>query len=37
MMAKVYCRLVKAGTWKLSDVPARWRDEVEAMLVEEDE
>lgn len=31
-MAKVYFSLVKAGSWKLEDVPERWRPEVEKML-----
>lgn len=34
-MAKIYCRLVKAGSWKLEDVPEIWRAEVERLLDEE--
>lgn len=31
-MAKIYAKLVKAGTWTLEQVPERWRSEVEALL-----
>lgn len=31
-MAKVYARLVKAGTWAIEDVPERWRDDVKRII-----
>lgn len=31
-MAKIYYNRIKAGKWAIEDVPARWRDEVQAML-----
>lgn len=31
-MAKIYYNRVKAGAWKLEEVPERWRDDVKAML-----
>lgn len=31
-MAKVYARLVKAGTWQINDVPTKWREEVKEIL-----
>lgn len=34
-MAKIYLNRVKAGKWRLEDVPARWREEVAAMLAAE--
>lgn len=34
-MAKLYARLVKAGLWSIDDVPALWRQQVQAMLDEE--
>lgn len=34
-MAKVYYRKVKAGDMKISDVPLRWRAEVEALLAKD--
>lgn len=34
-MAKVYYRKVKAGDMKISEVPPRWRAEVEALLAQD--
>ena len=34
-MAKIYYNRVRAGKWRLEDVPARWRDDVAAMLAED--
>lgn len=31
-MAKLYYTLVKAGTWKIEQVPGLWKAEVEKML-----
>lgn len=31
-MAKKYADAIKAGTKTIKDVPARWRDEVRALL-----
>lgn len=31
-MAKIYANLVRKGDWDIEDVPARWRDEVKALL-----
>lgn len=31
-IAKVFYDLIKANTWKLEDVPLRWREEVQALL-----
>ena len=31
-MAKIYCRRILAGEMTIEDVPARWRDEVQALL-----
>lgn len=31
-MVKVYYNLVKNGKWDIEDVPARWRDGVQALL-----
>ena len=31
----VYYPLVKAGTWRLEDVPLKWRSEVEELLAAE--
>lgn len=31
-MAKLYYTLVKAGTWKIEQVPNLWRAEVERMI-----
>lgn len=31
-MARVYANRIKAGKWKLEDVPSRWRAEVESIL-----
>lgn len=31
-MAKIYAKLVKAGTWTIEQVPERWRAQVEALL-----
>ena len=36
-MAKIYAKLVKAGTWTIEQVPERWRAQVEEMLVAEGE
>ena len=35
-MAKIYYRRIKDGVMTIEEVPARWREQVEAML-EEDE
>ena len=34
-MVNVYYRLVKAGTWKIEQVPELWRSDVQAKLDEE--
>ena len=34
-MVKLYVRKIKAGALSIEDVPARWRDAVEAALAEE--
>ena len=31
-MAKIYYRKILAGEMTIEDVPARWRDEVQALL-----
>lgn len=31
-MAKIYYRQIKAGNITIDDVPDRWRDEVQALL-----
>ena len=31
-MAKLYYTLVKAGTWRIEQVPVLWKSEVEKML-----
>lgn len=31
-MAQIYYMLIKAGTWKLENVPSLWRAQVEALL-----
>lgn len=31
-MAKLYYTLVKAGTWRIEQVPGLWKAEVERML-----
>lgn len=31
-MANIYYRLVKSGAYTLERVPAKWRDEVKALL-----
>lgn len=31
-MAKLYYTIVKAGTWKIEQVPSLWKAEVEKML-----
>ncbi len=36
-MAKVYCKLIKAGKKQLDDVPTKWRNEVQKMLEAENE
>ena len=33
-MAKIYARKIKAGQMTIEDVPAKWRQEVEALLAE---
>ena len=33
-MAKIYANRVRAGKWRIEDVPERWRAEVEALLAE---
>lgn len=35
IMVNVYYRLVKAGTWKIEQVPELWRTDVQAKLGEE--
>ena len=35
-MAKIYVRRIKAGLMSLDDVPARWREQVERLLEEEE-
>ena len=34
-MVNIYVRKIRAGEMELSEVPARWRDAVEAALNEE--
>lgn len=34
-MAKIYVRKIKAGQMTLEDVPARWQEEVRALLENE--
>lgn len=34
-MAKLFAKMIKAGTWTIAQVPERWRDDVEAILGEE--
>lgn len=36
MMAQLYYDLIKKGLKTLEDVPLRWRDEVAALLEEDD-
>lgn len=36
-MAKLYYVLVKAGSWKIEQVPGLWREEVEQMLAADQE
>ena len=36
-MAAIYARWIRAGRMTIEDVPARWREAVEAALAEEDE
>ena len=36
-MAKIYYRRIKAGEMTIEEVPARWRDQVQAMLDEDEE
>lgn len=31
-MAKIYANRIKAGKWRIEDVPERWRAEVEKLL-----
>lgn len=33
-MVKIYYRLIKIGKMKIAEVPAKWKDAVRAMLVE---
>ena len=35
-MAKIYARRIKAGLMTIEDVPARWREQVEQLLEEEE-
>lgn len=35
-MAKIYYRRIKDGVMTIEEVPARWREQVEAMLKEDD-
>lgn len=34
-MAKIYVRRIRAGMMTIDDVPARWREQVEQLLEEE--
>lgn len=34
-MVKIYVRKIKEGKITLEDVPQRWRNEVQAMLIKE--
>ena len=36
-MVKIYYRKIKAGEMVISDVPDRWREEVQRMLDEDEE
>lgn len=36
MMAKIYFNLINAGLRKIEDVPMKWREEVQALLDNED-
>lgn len=36
-MAKIYHNRIKAGTWTIDQVPARWRDAVEELLAKDGE
>lgn len=36
-MAKIYVRRIRAGLMSLEDVPARWREQVEKLLLKEEE
>lgn len=33
-MARIYVKKIRAGQMQLSDVPTRWRAEVEALLAD---
>lgn len=35
-MAQIYYMLIKAGTWKLENVPSLWRAQVEELLAADD-
>lgn len=35
-MVKIYVRRIRAGLMSLDDVPARWREQVEQLLEEEE-
>lgn len=35
-MAKIYVSRIKAGRMTIDEVPVRWRDEVKALLDEEE-
>lgn len=34
-MAKIYANRIRAGKWRLEDVPERWRAETERILSEQ--
>lgn len=36
-MAKIYYKRIKAGIMTIEEVPARWREQVQAMLDEDEE
>lgn len=31
-MAKIYFNLISVGQWEISNVPARWKSDVQALL-----
>lgn len=35
-MAKIYVRRIRAGLMTIDDVPARWREQVEQLMEEEE-
>ena len=36
-MAKIYYRRIKDGIMTLDEVPSRWREQVEALLAEDEQ